>query len=64
MKKQAREYRMIHHLSFPHGGSVNDFIPSEFCSVHYASVDDAVQIVKKLGIGCTLAKTDFGSASA
>lgn len=61
-KKQAGEYRMIHHLSFPHGGSVNDFIPSEFCSVHYASVDDAVRIIKKLGRGCTLAKTDVRSA--
>ena len=53
---------MIHHHSFPHGRSVNDFIPSEFCSVHYASVDDALRIIKKLGIGCTLAKTDVGSA--
>ena len=52
---------MIHHLSFPYGGSVNDFIPSEFCSVHYASVDDAVRIIK-LGTGCTLAKTDVRSA--
>ena len=61
-KKQPGEYRMIHHLSFPHGGSVNDFIPSEFCSVYYASVDDAVRIIKKLGKGCTLAKTDVRSA--
>ena len=45
-----------------HGGSVNDFIPSEFCSVHYASVDDAVRIIKKLGKGYTLAKTDVRSA--
>ena len=41
---------------------MNDFIPSEFCSVHYASVDDAVRIIKKLGIGCALAKTDVRSA--
>ena len=61
-KIQPGEYRMIRHLSFPYGGSVNDFIPSEFCSVHYASVDDAVRIIKKLGIGCTLAKTDVRSA--
>ena len=61
-KKQLGEYRMIHHLSFPYGGSANDFIPSEFCSVHYASVDDAVKIIKKLGPGCTLAKTDVRSA--
>ena len=61
-KKQPGKYRMIHHLSFPHGGSVNDFIPSESCSVHYASVDDAVRDIKKLGKGCTLAKTDVRSA--
>ena len=53
---------MIHHLSFPHGSSVNDFITSEFCSVYYASVNDAVRIIKKLGIGCALAKTDVRSA--
>ena len=39
-KKQPGESRMIHHLSFPYGGSVNDFFPAELCSVHYASVDD------------------------
>ena len=43
--KVQGEYRMIHHLSFLFGGSVNDFIPPEFCSVQYAIVDDAVQIV-------------------
>ena len=53
---------MIHHLSFPYGGSVNDPIPPEFCSVQYATVDDAVQIIKRLGRGCALAKTDVRSA--
>ena len=61
-KKVQGEYRMIHHLSFPFGGSVNDFIPPEFCSVQYATVDDAVQIIKRLGRGCVLAKTDVRSA--
>ena len=27
---------MIHHLSFPEGSSVNDFIPKEISSVQYA----------------------------
>ena len=40
---------MIHHLSFPYGGSVNDFIPEELCSVHYASVNDAVKIMEQIG---------------
>lgn len=61
-KKVQGEYRMIHHLSFPFGGSVNDFIPPEFCSVQYATVDDAIQIIKRLGLGCALAKTDVRSA--
>ncbi|KAL9987025.1 hypothetical protein ACROYT_G001259 [Oculina patagonica] len=53
---------MIHNLSFPFGASVNDFIPPEFCSVHYATVNDAIRIIKRLGAGCTLAKTDVRSA--
>ena len=27
-KKVPREFRFIHHLSFPHGSSINDGIPS------------------------------------
>lgn len=61
-KKQPGEYRMIHHLSFPCGGSVNDFIPSDLCSLHYASVDDAVRMIKKTRPSCTLAKPDARSA--
>ena len=61
-KKAQGEFRMIHHLSFPSGASVNDFIPPEFCSVHYAKVDDAIRFIKRLGRGCTLAKTDVRSA--
>ena len=61
-KKQPGEFRMIQHLSFAQGGSVNDFIPQEFCSVNYATVDNAVQIIKRLGKGCAMAKTDVTSA--
>ena len=61
-KKQPGEFRMIHHLSFPDGGSVNDFIPPEYCSVHYATVDDAVRMIKYLGKDAVLAKTDVRSA--
>ena len=60
--KVQGEFRMIHHLSFPFGDSVNDFIPPEFCSVQYARVDDAVRIIKLLGRGCTVAKTDVRNA--
>lgn len=61
-KKVQGEFRMIHHLSFPFGDSVNDFIPPEFCSVQYARVDDAIRIIKLLGRGCTVAKTDVRNA--
>lgn len=32
-KKAAGKYRLIHHLSYLHGESVNDGIPGELCSV-------------------------------
>ena len=53
---------MIHHLSFPHGSSVNNFIPEEFSTLKYATVDDAIKMIKTLGVGCVLAKTDVRSA--
>jgi len=61
-KKTPREYRITHHLSFPHRTSVNDFIPQEHASVKYATVDDAINMVKKIGNGCTMAKTDVRNA--
>ena len=61
-KKTPGEYRMIHHLSFPYGLSVNDSIPRTFCTVKYATVDDTINIVKKLGRGCAMAKTDVRNA--
>ena len=38
-KKAQGEFRMIHYLSFLFGALVKDFIPQEFCSVHFAKVD-------------------------
>ena len=61
-KKAPGEFRMIHHLSFPYGDSINTFIPPEFSTVKYAPVDDAINIIKCLGHGCVLAKTDVQSA--
>jgi hypothetical protein len=42
--------------------SVNDFIDSEFCSVRYANIDDAVKLVKRIGRNGKLAKADVKSA--
>lgn len=48
-KKEINEFRLIHHLSYPDGASINDFIPDELCSVSYTTVDDAIKQIKKLG---------------
>lgn len=41
-KKTAGEFRLIHHLIFLQGGSVNDAIPEHLCLVKYTSFDQAV----------------------
>ncbi|XP_067322974.1 uncharacterized protein [Anolis sagrei] len=61
-KKAIGEYRLIHHLSYPRGGSVNDAIPDEQCSVSYTSFDTAVRLVRRYGPGAELAKCDIKSA--
>ena len=61
-KKDPSDFRMIHHLSYPKGSSVNDFIPDYFSTVKYASVGDAIKLLKRLGHGCFMAKTDVKSA--
>ena len=58
-KKIPGEYRLIHHLSFPKGASVNDGISSEDSSVQYATIQDAITFVKAVGKDCFLAKTDI-----
>jgi hypothetical protein len=61
-KKVPGEFRLIHHLSFPRGASINHGISPEHTTVSYSRVDDAIAIIKKLGRGCFLAKTDIKSA--
>lgn len=58
-KKAPGEYRLIHHLSYPRGSSVNEGIP---VSVHYASFDSAVAMVARCGRGALLGKCDIKSA--
>ena len=60
--KKDGKWRMIHHLSFPDGESVNDAIPEEESTVQYATVDQAVDTILQLGRGCVLSKTDVLSA--
>ena len=52
----------MHHLSYPKGSSVNDVIPDYCSTVKYASVGDAIKLLKWLGPSCFMAKTDVKSA--
>lgn len=61
-KKTPGEYRLIHHLSYPRGSSVNDAIPPELCTVKYASFDHAVGLVRACGADALMAKSDIQSA--
>ena len=54
--------RLIHHLSYPEGSSVNDGIRKELATVRYATIYDAICLIRSLGKGCFLAKTHIKSA--
>ena len=58
-KKASGEFRIVHNLSYPEGTSVNDKISSSACSVSYASIEDAIHLVKTSGVGSHMAKTDI-----
>ncbi|KAM4807895.1 uncharacterized protein WCC33_000858 [Rhinophrynus dorsalis] len=61
-KKERGKFRLIQHLSYPEGGSVNEALEKELCSVQYQSFDEALEIVKGVGPGAMLAKVDVESA--
>lgn len=61
-KKEPNRFRLIHHLSFPKGASVNDGINPEDCSVSYTSFDAAVGWVRHYGQGALMAKADIEAA--
>ena len=61
-KNVPSEFRLIQHLSYPCGSSVNDYIPERTSSIRYASFSHAITVIKKLGAGCFMAKTDIKSA--
>jgi hypothetical protein len=60
--KVPGKFRLIHHLSWPEGDSVNDHIDTNKSSVKYSSFDDAIKLVQKAGRDCKLAKCDIKSA--
>ena len=59
---QPGKWRLIVDLSHPRGYCVNDSIEPELCSLHYTSVDKAVQIVLEYEARMQLAKCDIESA--
>ena len=64
-KKQNGEFigwRRIHDLSFPHGSSVNDGIPEHYRSLEYQTLDDAIDIIARLGRYTALHKRDLKDA--
>ena len=61
-KKTPGEYRLIHHLSYPEGDSVNDCIDPTLCTVHYTSFDEAIHMIQDMGQNCLMAKGDIKSA--
>ena len=61
-KRNPGEFRLIHHLSYPKGSSVNDAIPRDLATVNYASIDDSINAIMTLGKGCFMAKTDIKNA--
>ena len=61
-KKTPSEFRLIHHLSYPKGSSVNDGISSEFSSVRYSTIADTIRHIRAVGTGCFSSETDIKNA--
>ena len=59
---QSDCWRMICDLSCPRGNSVNDGIMPGLCSLQYATVDTAVEIIQQLGRDTQLIKLDIKDA--
>ena len=61
-KSSPGKWRTIVDLSSPSGASVNDGIDARLCTLTYASLDDAVELITKLGRGSELVKIDLKDA--
>ena len=61
-KSEPGKWRLIVNLSAPEGGSVNDGISREMCSLSYLSIDEVVSWVLRLGRGALMAKFDLRAA--
>ncbi|XP_055338425.1 uncharacterized protein LOC129588283 [Paramacrobiotus metropolitanus] len=61
-EKKPSGHRVILDLSRPVGNSVNDYIDAEAYTVSYCAVDDAVQLLTRMGIGALMCKQDIKHA--
>lgn len=62
-KKTSGQHRMIHDLSYPKWGqSVNSTISPGSATVQYELLDDAINILHKVGRGALVAKADIEAA--
>ena len=61
-KKEQGKMRMITHLSYPLGHSINSFISPEDAAMQYQSCDSALVIVTNYGHGAFMSKGDVESA--
>ena len=57
-KKNSTKMRMITHLSYPNGNSINHHIDPRDATTSYQSFDYAVKIVAKYDHGCYMSKGD------
>jgi Reverse transcriptase (RNA-dependent DNA polymerase) len=61
-RKRSSKLRLINHLSWPHGDSVNAGIPDSEASIQYESFETALQVIRAYGPGSLLAKLDLKEA--
>ena len=62
VSKSNGGWRQIHHLFYPPGRSVNDFIPQEWGALEYLTFDDAIKKIVAHGPKCILVKQDLTDA--
>ena len=66
VSKYSKKKRLILDLSSPHddgeNASINSLIDKDSFRLKYTTVDDAITIIKRLGIGAQLCKVDVESA--
>ena len=60
--KKDGGWRVICDLSSPQGASINDGIDPEQFSLHYCTIDSAIQIINTLGPGALMGKIDLKNA--